>query len=317
MRVLVTGATGFIGRTLCKTLRETGHQVRAAVRAVERVPPEGTEHVVIGDLAAADWSEALHDVQCVIHAAGRAHVSGARAAPDLFLQTNARATQRLAAASVRAGVERFVYLSSIKVNGEGAGRPYTEHDEPQPQDAYGKSKWHGEKYAVEAASEGSMGVVIVRPPLVYGAGVRANFLRLMRWVDRGWPLPLASVDNRRSLVNVWNLCDLLQRLLTHPDAPGRTWMVCDGEDLSTPELVRWIARAMDRPVRLFPFPPTLLRWAGALAGRGQGLASLYESLTVDATMTRSILDWIAPVPLAEGIARTVHWYRSRDLAYAA
>lgn len=317
MHVLVTGATGFVGRILCETLSQSGHAVRAAVRTAERAVPEGAERVVIGDLAKAEWGEPLRGVHCVVHAAGLAHVSGAFTNPDLYLQVNAHATRRLVEAAARARVHRLVYLSSIKVNGEGANRPYSERDQPQPQDAYGQSKWLGERYAIEAASAGSMGLAIVRPPLVYGAGVGANFLRLMDWVDRGWPLPLGAIENRRSLVSVWNLCDLLDRLLTHDAAPGRTWMVSDSEDLSTPELARRLARAMGRPARLFAMPTRFLRWTGTLAGRGPELARLTGSLTVDIDTTQRELGWVAPISVNEGIDRTVRWYCSRTRAHAA
>lgn len=313
-RVLVTGATGFVGRVLCDTLTRSGYEVRAAVRTRDCTGLQVAETVAIGDLATADWAVALRGVQCVVHAAARAHATAAGENLQLYLDTNAHGTQRLASAAVRAGVDRFVYLSSVKVNGEGAAQPYRALDEPQPQDAYGKSKWLGEKYAFEAAAGSTTGVAIVRSPLVYGPGVKANFLRLMNWVERGWPLPLAAINNRRSLVSVWNLCDLLQRVLTHAAASGRIWMVCDGEDFSTPELVRRIAGAMQRPARLFPVPTAVLRGLGALAGRGAQIARLCDSLTVDSTATRRELGWLPPVAIAEGLARTVRWYRSQEQA---
>jgi nucleoside-diphosphate-sugar epimerase len=317
IRVLVTGASGFVGRVLCTTLTDAGYAVRAAVRrSTGYEDSEGTETVAIGDLATAEWSAALRGVDCVVHAAARAHTGDARSRPELYLQTNAHGTRRLAVAAVRAGIGRFVYLSSVKVNGEGAERPYGALDEPRPQDPYGESKLLGEKFALQVAAGSAMGVVIVRSPLVYGPGVRANFARLLRWVERGWPLPLAAIHNRRSLVNVWNLCDLLQRLLIHTAAPGRIWMVSDAEDLSTAELVRRIARELHRPARLFPVPATALRIAGAMLGASAEIARLCDSLTVDIAATRRELEWSPPVSVTEGLARTVLWYRSEAHARA-
>jgi UDP-glucose 4-epimerase len=308
-RVLVTGASGFIGRVLCATLTSSGYVVRAALRDAS-IPVSAAERLAVGDIVSADWTEALSGVQCVVHAAARAHRSGTGGDAALHLRTNADATLRLARDAVRAGVERFVYLSSVKVNGEGRPEPYRASDEPCPQDPYGRSKWLGEQHTFAAAAGSATAVAVVRSPLVFGPGVRANFLRLMRWVEQGRPLPLAAIDNRRSLVSVWNLCDLLRCVLTHPAAGGRVWMVSDGMDISTPELVRQIAAAMNRRARLFPVPTGVLRLAGALIGQGAEMARLCDSLTVDIAPTRAELGWRAPLATTEALARTAAWYLS-------
>ena len=302
-RVLVTGATGFIGRMLCPALTRAGFKVRAAVRADAAFAGD-VEPVRVGDIVTADWAAALHEVRYVVHAAARAHA--AQTSEELYLATNARATQRLAEAAARAGVARFVYLSTVKVHGEGAARSYTERDPPAPQDAYGRSKLLGERAALAAA--GRMEVVIVRPPLVYGPEVRANFLRLLGWVDREWPLPLAAVDNRRSLVSVWNLCDFLCHVLAHPAAAGRVWLTSDGEDLGTPELVRRIAHAMQRRSRLLAVPVPLLRVLGTALGRRAEVERLCDSLTVDVTAARTELSWAPATPIDVALAHTVEWY---------
>jgi nucleoside-diphosphate-sugar epimerase len=233
----------------------------------------------------------------------------ARGSANLYFETNDRGSERLANVAAQMQVARFVYLSSIKVNGEETPtRAYTSADEPHPQDDYGLSKWHAEQHVAAAAEHGGMAAVIVRPPLVYGPGVRANFLRLLRWVDHGWPLPLGAVRNARSLVNVWNLCDFLLLALKHPDAPGRTWLVSDGEDLSTPDLIRRIGAAMGRRVRLPPVPVAFLQLSAALVGRRGELARLCGSLAVDITQTRAQLGWFPCVSVDEALARTVAWY---------
>jgi nucleoside-diphosphate-sugar epimerase len=308
-RVLVTGATGFIGSALCERLAAAGHVVRAALRSDRTVPGCIAEKVVTGDIATADLAMALEGVDAVIHAAARTHVlHDSPANAGLYTHTNAHGTQRLAEAAARAGVKRFVFLSSIKVNGEEASRAYTADDQPCPQDPYGTSKWLAEKALREVAARTGMEAAIVRPPLVYGPGVRANFLRLLRWVDGGWPLPLASVRNRRSLVSVWNLCDLLIRTLLHPSAGGGVWMVSDDVDLSTVELIRQLGAAMGRRVRLLPVPIAALRAGAGLLGKSAEIERLCGSLFVDITRTRRELGWTPPLSAAEGIARTVNWY---------
>jgi nucleoside-diphosphate-sugar epimerase len=309
--VLVTGATGFVGSILCERLAGAGYVVRAALRSDRTVPDYIAQKVVIGDIADGDLTAALEGVTAVVHAAARTHVLHDSADnAELYIHTNTRGTERLAQAAAQAGVRRFVFVSSIKVNGEESGHAYTADDQPCPQDAYGTSKWLAENALQEVAARTGLEAVIVRPPLVYGPGVRANFLRLMRWVDAGRPLPLGSIRNRRSLVSAWNLCDLLQLTLTHPAAPGRVWMVSDGEDLSTVELIRRIGTTMRRRVRLVPMPLGALRVAAALTGRAGEIERLCGSLCVDITATRRELGWAPPLPMSQGLARTVAWYAS-------
>lgn len=313
-RVLVTGATGFVGSVLCEALAQSGYLVRAALRSARPVPACIAETVITGDIATCDtWSEALQDVDAVVHAAALAHVMhDDPAGMARYVATNANATRRLAEAAARAGIRRFIYLSSIKVNGEETSDAgYTPQDEPAPHGAYARSKWLAENYLTDVAGRSTMEAVIVRPPLVYGPHVKANFLRLLRWVDRRLPLPFGAVHNRRSLVSIWNLCDLLVRLLDHPRAAGRTWMVSDGEDLSTPELVRRIARSMNKPPRLFDVPVRLLEWAGLCVGRGAEIRRLTSSLVVDISSTRRELEWSPAVSVDEAIERTVGWYLSK------
>ena len=312
-RVLVTGATGFVGRVLCETLAQSGYTVRAALRDDRPVGSAIAEKAVVGDIGSmTDWRVTLDDVDFVIHAAARAHViHDAPHSAGLYMSINAEGTECLANAAARSGVQRFVYLSSIKVNGEEThGHAYTPDDDPRPQDPYGKSKWLGEKAVTRVAAETGMSAVIVRSPLVYGPGVRANFLRLLQIVDAGWPMPLGAIDNKRSLVSVWNLCDLLAHLLTNLAASGGTWMAADSEDLSTPELVRRIGRAMNRRVRLVPVPVGLLKACGGLLGRRAEIGRICGSLVVDASLTRMKLGWAPPTTIDDALQRTVAWYLS-------
>lgn len=310
-RVLITGATGLVGRALCAHLSQAGYTVRAALRSGGAPPPGATECTIIGDVALTDWSAALAGVDLVVHAAARTHMPASQdSEEERYVTTNALATRRLAHAAGASGVRRFVLLSSIKVNGERTdGGPFRADQSPHPEDAYGRSKLAAESALREEAARAGMSWVILRPPLVFGPGVQANFLRLMRWIDRGWPLPFAGVDNRRSLVNVWNLADLLQRTLEHAAAGNRIWLLADAEDLSTAQLIERLARALGRRARLLRAPAALLQAAATITGHQAELARLCGSLTVDWSPTQDELQWRPAGSLDEALARTVSWYR--------
>lgn len=318
VRILVTGATGFVGGRLCELLTERGYRVRAALRAAGGQVRAAAESVVVGDIGrVTDWSAALDGVERVIHCAARAHVLGdLDRQGQLYLEANAHGTESLANACVKAGVRRLIYLSSIKVNGEQTPlKPFTSEDVPHPTDPYGLSKWMGETRLMQIASGSTLEAAIVRSPLVYGPNVRANFLRLMRWIDSGVPLPFGRVQNTRSLVSVWNLCDLLERLARDQVPRLCTYLVSDGTDLSTPDLVREIAKAMRRRARLLPIPVAVLRAGCALAGRAAEFDRLCGTLTVDISATCRELGWRPPMSVQEGLARTVEWYLSERPAF--
>ncbi|MFC4313369.1 NAD-dependent epimerase/dehydratase family protein [Steroidobacter flavus] len=318
-RVLVTGATGFVGGTLCGQLAEAGFTVRAALRTEKNTPKAVSERVVVGDIGSrTDWQSALEGVDFVVHAAARAHVlNDSPANANLYMESNAHGTVRLADAAAAAGVQRLVFLSSVKVNGEDSGDGvYRPDDRPQPLDAYGRSKAKAEEGLREVCARTRLQGAIIRSPLVYGPGVRANFLRLLQWVDKRRPLPIGSVRNRRSMVSVWNLSHLLTHALSHPAAADGVWMVSDGQDVSTPELVRRLADAMGRRMTLLPVPVALLRIAGTLLGKGAEVKRLCGSLAVDASATRNQLGWTPALSLEEGLQRTVQWYLAEQGVHA-
>jgi UDP-glucose 4-epimerase len=313
-RILVTGANGFVGGALCERLVRDGHEVRRAVRDGAKLPP-GSGSVVVGEIdGATDWRAALHGIDSVIHTAARVHVMDDSPRNErLHVATNAEGTRRLALAAADAGVRRLVLLSSIKVNGEGDdGRIYRATDVPNPADAYARSKLAGESHAFEIGRARGLEVVVLRVPLVYGPGVRANFLRLMQWVARRRPLPLGAVRNRRSLIGLGNLCDLLCVLREHRGAPGKVWLGADGEDLSTAELIRRLARALGTDARLLAVPESWLRIAGRLSGRSAEVARLCGSLQVDISPAREQLGWRGIRSLDEELALTAAWFRSRE-----
>lgn len=309
--MLVTGTNGFVGHPLCAQLTNHGFVLRRAVRHATEV----ADSVPVGDIGPdTDWSAALQEVECVIHLAARVHVMQETSADPLseFRRTNVMGTEHLARSAAAGGVKRLVYVSSIKVNGEetpGSIR-YTETGAPAPQDPYGRSKWEAEQALHRVATETGLEVVVVRPPLVYGAGVKGNFLQMLGAVARGLPLPLGSVGNQRDLVYVGNLVDALITCATHPAAAGQTYLVCDGESVSTPELLRRLAKAMNVPARVFPFPPAMLKLAGGMLGKSAQVERLLGSLQVDSGKIRRELAWRPPYTLQQGLQETAAWYQS-------
>lgn len=312
LRVLVTGATGFVGTGLVKRLRDAGRfVVRAAVRREASGFPVEVEHVVVGDLTPDTvWQSALAGVSAVVHLAARVHVMRDAAIDPLseFRRVNVEGALNLARQAAAAGVKRFVFLSSVKVNGEGGD--YKESDPPAPEDAYGISKHEAELGLRQIATETDMEVVIIRPPLVYGPGVKANFHALLRALARGKPMPLGAIHNRRSLVALDNLVDLIITCIDHPAAANQTFLVSDGEDLSTPELIRRMARALGRPAWLIPVPTAVLMAGATLLGKREVAARLCGSLQVNITKARKVLGWTPPVSVDEGLRRTAEHYLS-------
>jgi nucleoside-diphosphate-sugar epimerase len=267
------------------------------------------ETVATGDIGATtEWAAALEGVDAVVHLAARVHMTKETIEdPDAaYRRVNSAGTARLAGLAASAGVRRFVYLSSVKIHGEGRETPYREDDPPSPRDAYGISKWEAEQALRSYGNR--LEPVVLRPPLVYGPGVRANFLQLLRLVRRQVPLPLASVRNRRSLVYVGNLADAVTACLTHPDAARQTFLVSDGEDVSTPDLVRRLAVALGRSARLFPFPPSVVRAAARLLGCQNATERLLGSLTVDSSRIRAALGWTCPYTMFQGLKITADWH---------
>jgi len=307
---VVTGANGFVGSHLCRALQSQGMAYRAVVRKGAQASLGAAGLVRLPSLdAQTDWTTALQGATTVIHLAARVHqVQDSSTDPlQAFRATNLHATLQLAQCALKMGVQRFIFVSTVKVLGEetAPGQPFRASDLAVPQDAYATSKHEAEQALRALVAGGSMELVIVRPPLVYGPGVRANFASLMRVVRRGIPLPLARVHNLRSLVGIDNLVSLLLRCTQHADAGGQTFLVSDGHDLSTPDLVRQLATALGQPARLWPVPLAGLQLAARLTGRQAAVQRLCSSLQVDISATCQRLQWAPPVPVAEGLRRMV------------
>ena len=293
-RILVTGAAGFIGQSLVAHLRRGGRDVLPVTR---------------------DMVARMTDVDAVVHLAARAHVVADKAADPLeeFRRVNVMETERLADAAVRGGVRRFVLVSSIGVLGNDSdGRAFTAADPPHPSEPYAVSKWEAEQRLLERVAGTAIEAVIVRPPLVYGPGVKGNFLRLLRLVNSGLPLPFAGLEARRSFVGLQNLCGLLEACIDHPAAAGRVLLAADGEDVTLPELLESIARGLGRSARLFKVPWLLVESFASMAGRREDLARLVGSLRVDASETRQVLGWQPHVRFDAGIREMAEWYLARE-----
>lgn len=312
MRIIVTGATGFVGRALLTRLLEDGHEVLAAERQPVELP---VPTCVVGDIdATTEWRGALEGADCVVHLAARVHRLSDRIADPLeaYRETNTRGTLRLAQSAADAGAQRFVFLSTAKVLGESSPPGgFNDASPPSPQDPYSISKWEAEQALHDLGKASGMGVCVLRPPLVYGPGVRANFLRLLRWVDRGYPLPFGAVHNRRSLIALGNLVDAIAICTTHPAAAGETFLVSDGEDLSTPDLLRRLAMALHKPDRLISIPPSLLRMVGSVSGRSAEVDRLLGDFQIDSTRIRDLLTWNPPCSVNKALGETVAWYQGQ------
>jgi nucleoside-diphosphate-sugar epimerase len=313
MRVLVTGGSGFVGEALCASLDGSSHSIRLALRLANA--KYGTyDQVVVGQInAAANWSTALKDVEVVIHLAARVHVMDEQSADPLseFRRVNVDGSLNLARQAASAGVRRLIYLSSAKVNGELTvpGQTFKESDMANPQDAYGLSKFEAEQGLLSIAQETGMEVVIIRSPLVYGQGVKANFASMMRVVKRGIPLPLGAIHNSRSFVYVGNLVSLITTCMYHPAAANQVFLVSDGCDLSTPQLLQACATALGVKSRLWHVPQRFIEGFADLVGKRDVAQRLCGNLQVDITKARSLLGWTPPISVADGLKATAKAFK--------
>lgn len=305
-KVLITGSTGFVGRRLHARLAIEGRGLRCAVRK----PSRDANALSVGDIGPdTRWDEALQGVDTVIHAAARAHIMKDEVPDSLaeYRKVNVEGTLNLARQAAQAGVKRFIFISSIKVNGEQTplGEPFTADNTPAPEDSYGLSKHEAEQGLQQLAQETGLEVVIIRPPLVYGPGVKGNFASMVRLIEKGIPLPLGAIHNKRSLVALDNLVDLIITCIDHPAAANQVFFAGDGEDMSTTELLSGVAKAMGKPARLIPVPMGVLKFGARLLGKQAIAQRLCGNLQVDISKARKLLGWSPPVNVDEGLRRAV------------
>lgn len=311
--ILITGATGFVGQYLVRELIKNNYSISATIRKAEdkNKLPEKVNFFVVNSLNDTLTSELLENQDVIIYLAARVHQMNDNKldAIENYRSINTYAPISLAKQAVENRIKRFIYLSSIKVNGEGTSNlPYREDNKVNPVDPYGLSKWEAEQGLLKVAEETGLEMVIIRPPLVYGAGVKANFLQLMKIINKGLPLPLGSIQNFRSLVYVGNLVDAIATCIDHPNAKNQTFIVSDGEDLSTPELIRRISKAMGKSPLLIPFPPSFLKLGTKIIGKGDVGDRLLGSLQVDSSKIHQVLNWTPPYTVDEGLKITADWF---------
>jgi len=295
----------------------SGWRVHGSVRSAEHAAdmPSAVKRVQSGSISGdMDWLSIPPNVDVIVHLAARVHVMHDTVADPLaaFREVNVSGTERLIQMATTAGVKRLIYISSIKVNGEESPTPYSELDTPNPRDAYAVSKWEAEQVLDQSVADKGLEVVIIRPPLVYGPGVKANLFRLISLVNRGIPLPLAGVNNLRSFIYVGNLVDAIETCVSHPEAAGQTYLVNDGTDVSTPELIRRIAKALGKTARLLPCPTNMMRMAAKLIGKSAEMERLLGSLTADTSKIRRQLGWQAPYTMDQGLRETAAWFLKKS-----
>jgi nucleoside-diphosphate-sugar epimerase len=314
MKILVTGASGFVGRCLCEQLTKQGHTVTASIRSTETPPiKQSTRSVVVGELGLdTDWEQALKGQDAVIHLAARTHIMEeiSNDPETAYRQANVQGTERLIQQMAEQKISRFIFISSIKVNGEQTiNQPYTEIMPPQPEDAYGRTKYQTELIIYQTTSLKS---TIIRSPLIYGLGVKGNFLKLVQLSNRALPLPLGMIKNQRSLIYLENLVDAIIQTLENKAAIGQTYLVSDNHDISTPELLRATAKSLNKPTRLIPFPVFLLRLIGLLLGKSGAVKRLTASLQIDCSKIQKELGWKPPFSLQQGLDKTALWYQNQS-----
>jgi len=311
-KILVTGASGFIGQSLCETLSKSGRSVLGAVRSLNSISLNNNiKYISVGDISfKKNWKDLLLGVDCIIHCAGTAHKMNRNKNFDDYKLTNLNGTKYLAEQAVEAGVKRLVFLSSIKVNGENTDiinekEKFLYNDIPKPKDAYAVYKFEAEKVLFNISANTELETVVVRFPLVYGNAAKGNLARLVDVISKNLPLPFKAVNNKRSFIGIHNLVDLLIRCIDHPEASGKTFLASDGEDLSTPELIKLIASSMGKKANLFPLPVYMLKFLGSISGRREEINRLVGSLRIDNNYTQETLNWTPPISVEEGIRRMV------------
>ncbi|MDB2655799.1 NAD-dependent epimerase/dehydratase family protein [Candidatus Pelagibacter bacterium] len=308
--ILVTGASGFVGQQLCETLKNFNYNVYKAVRKIEINKPQDLRKIEIGKIDNnTDWSKALKNIDCVIHCAGRAHRSNEQSI-KIYHETNVEGTKNLAEQCVKFGVKRFIFLSTIKVNGEKTEKNLSfKHDDlPFPTDEYGVSKWQAEKILKEISKKCGLEIVIIRSPLVYGPGVKGNFLRLMNLTFKKIPLPISKIDNLRSFVGIENLIDLIICCIKNQTASGKIFLVSDCKDVSTPELIAFLGNTMKKSQYFIPMPIILIKFLAKILNKSSEVERLTGNLQVDCTYTCEVLNWKPPVDIKDGLRKTVEWY---------